>query len=131
MIKQIPDAVINLIKGLYITFLNSLRGPITVQYPDEKKEIPDTFRGKISWEKEKCIACMLCDKICPSNCLTVATCLSEDKKKKAEDIKFDMGKCAFCGFCVEMCPTDALHNTKEYELSTFTRDELLLDKEKL
>lgn len=130
-IKEIIDGIINLIKGLYVTFKNAIRGPVTVQYPDEKKEISDRFRGAIVWEMDKCIACMICDKICPSHCISIATCIGEDKKRKPMNIKYDMSLCAFCGFCSEMCPTNAIYHTKKYELSVFERQELLLSKEKM
>ena len=96
-----------------------LSGPKTIKYPREKGK-PKNYRGKISWDNEKCIRCLGCIKVCPSYAIKL------EKKKLHErgEIKIDFGKCIFCYYCVERCPVGALKGSTEFEMATHDKKEL-------
>ena len=98
--------------------------PATVNYPVEKAEMPENFRGKLVFAKDKCIGCKLCMKDCPSNAIYIEKTEGEEKKFKASVC---LDKCIYCGQCVDSCPKDALKCTKEFELAHFDRDKLKVD----
>jgi formate hydrogenlyase subunit 6/NADH:ubiquinone oxidoreductase subunit I len=87
--------------------------PSTKKYPKEKPKIPEGFRGRIEWNKDSCIFCMMCAINCPTNAITI------DKEKKIWSI--DIGKCIFCGRCHDVCPTKpkSVRNSERYELSEY------------
>jgi len=93
--------------------------PVTVKYPFEKMEMPGKFRGKLKFESEKCIGCLLCVKDCPADAIKIVKV--GEKKFEAQ---IDLGKCVYCAQCVDSCPTKALAITPEYELAQIDRDKL-------
>jgi hydrogenase-4 component H len=97
-----------------------LSKPSTRKYPKERPEIPEGFRGRISWNKGTCIFCMMCAVNCPTNAITI------NKEKKIWSI--DIGKCIFCGRCNDVCPTKpkSVFNTERYELADFDREKFRL-----
>jgi formate hydrogenlyase subunit 6/NADH:ubiquinone oxidoreductase subunit I len=90
---------------------NLKKKPVTLKFPYERAEPCERIRAKVSWEIEKCIGCMLCEKICPSSAITVI-----GKGREAE-IEYNVGRCIFCGECVDICPTKTIHTTKEFEIA--------------
>ena len=107
--------------GKMIEFvLHSLfKKPATVDYPFKKMEMPGNFRGKLKFESEKCIGCLLCMKDCPSDAIAI--------KKLTSGIfeaELDLGKCIYCGQCVDSCPKKALQITPEFELAQIDRNKL-------
>lgn len=123
-------------------------GPHTIptcwQYPEDRtREISPVFRGEHMLQRddkgrEVCIACGMCEKICPAKCITV----KKGKRAEGEEDKYaaktypasfeiDLLRCIFCGFCEETCPKNAIVLTQEYELARYTKEECILDKRKL
>ncbi len=127
-----------LIKGLYVTishFFNPFK-VVTVQYPDEKLTISPRFRGlhehlRDNGDKEKCVACGLCAKACPSDCIRIEGIEDENGVRKASVYEIEMLRCIFCGFCEEACPVDAIHLSNEYEIAATKLDFHLYSKERL
>lgn len=124
--------------GLKVTWKYLVSKPITLQYPDEKWDIPDGSRGKLDTEIEDCIGCLACARACPVDCITITTkkppkgldlgATSGGTKKKLVVPQFDIdiSICLYCGLCVESCPTGCIRMTKDYEYSTYDRRKDLL-----
>jgi NADH-quinone oxidoreductase chain I len=122
--------------GMAITlyyFVNT-KEVVTMQYPDEKWEMPPRFRGfhSVAFEgKEACIGCLQCQKICSERAILIKTSMGEDKKRKIDEFYLNLGTCSFCGNCQEVCPVKAIKMGCEYEGSVQDKKILILDKEKL
>ena len=139
--KQLLRTVMfsEILKGLRLTFKHLLAGKsITEQYPREKPDLPDGWRGAIVHLRyddgtEKCVGCALCEAACPSHCITVISAERPDlpQKRIAETYILDMTRCVFCGFCVQACPVNALAASKEYELATTNKRALIMTKESM
>ncbi len=115
------------------------KGAVTIQYPEHKKEIATRHRSLhrlVAKEngKPRCVACMLCATVCPSECIYVEAAEDPNLEMQKYPSKFiiDIGRCCFCGFCVEACPEDAIRmDTGNIELAGYTRDDLVYDLDKL
>jgi len=112
--------------------------PITVQYPHEKRTLPDNYRGMLGLLRyddgtDKCVGCDLCEAACPSRVIRVvsAEVPGEPTKRYAKEYYMDMTRCLFCGMCVEACPVDALGMSREFEWSVYDKRQLHLNKEQL
>ena len=109
-----------------------LRRPCTLLYPYEKDEMGRTFRGQLSVRDGLCIGCGKCTYICPNECLEMVEVEDpESKAGKKRRPQAYIGRCLFCGFCQEKCPTGAFYLTEEYELASFTKEEMVLTPEML
>ena len=123
--------------GLRITLRYYCARTITVQYPDEKTPKSPRYRGLHALRRypngeERCIACKLCEAICPAQAITIeAGPRRNDGTRRATRYDIDMVKCIYCGFCQEACPVDAIVEGPNFEFSTETREELYYDKDKL
>lgn len=94
--------------------------PVTVQYmtkPGEMVPVPERYRGRIIYDKDACIGCLLCIKTCPSGVITA----TEEKK-----VRFEIARCIFCGQCVETCPKDAVKLGSDFEVVTHEKNELII-----
>lgn len=115
------------------------KGAVTIQYPEEKKELASRHRSlhrlmKRENGKPRCVACMLCITACPSECIYVEAAEDSDPEIQKYPAKFtiDLSRCCFCGFCVEACPEDAIRmDTDKIELAQYSREDLLYDLDKL
>jgi NADH-quinone oxidoreductase chain I len=119
----------SLVEGLGVTMKALFMPIVTVQYPREEIDISPSYRGHIDLildpEKNayRCIMCGMCEKSCPSNCITVKGEKREGEKKKTLVLfQLDFTKCSLCGTCVEICPVNALEYSKEYNLAAFSRE---------
>jgi NADH-quinone oxidoreductase subunit I len=130
---RIARAVVN---AMGVTLKNFLRKPVTIQYPDVKREYPDRFRGILALTydretgEENCIGCRLCEYVCPPQVIKVEM-LKGEKRNYAKIFFLELYACEFCELCVQVCPTDAIIMMKSFDLATSDRRELLLDKDRL
>jgi NADH-quinone oxidoreductase subunit I len=123
-------------RAMGTTLRNLWRKPVTVHYPDVRREYPDRFRGALALTydretgEENCIGCRLCEFVCPPQVIKVAM-LKGDKRNYASAFTLELYACEFCELCVQVCPTDAIIMLKTFDLATTDRRELLLDKDRL
>ncbi len=125
-----------LIAGLSLTLRYMFRHKVTINYPFEKGPLSPRFRGEHALRRypngeERCIACKLCEAICPAQAITIEAEPRADGSRRTTRYDIDMVKCIYCGLCEEACPVDAIVEGPNFEYSTETREELLYDKEKL
>lgn len=114
---------LGLLKGMGVAFRNLVRGPITVQYPDERVELPERARWAViplydDGGAARCTACMNCVRACPDAILRLASTTREDRTRHIERFDYEVGACMMCGLCVESCPFDAIAMGHDYELAT-------------
>ena len=139
----------SILKGLKITLghiIRLMRGrtKVTMQYPEEKWDasLPAHYRGAptlVTDEvgRERCVACQLCEFICPPRAITITPeqIPSEDKwakvEKRPREFKIDMIRCIYCGMCEEVCPEQAIYLRKDYAITGTTREEMVHDKKRL
>ncbi|KAL8793610.1 MAG: hypothetical protein Q9195_003762 [Heterodermia aff. obscurata] len=125
-----------IVRGMYVVLEQYFRPPYTIYYPFEKGPISPRFRGEHALRRyptgeERCIACKLCEAICPASAITIEAEEREDGSRRTTRYDIDMTKCIYCGFCQESCPVDAIVESPNAEYATETREELLYNKEKL
>jgi len=125
-----------IVRGMWIVVEQMFRPPYTIKYPFEKGPLSPRFRGEHALRRypsgeERCIACKLCEAICPAQAITIESEARADGSRRTVKYDIDMTKCIYCGFCQEACPVDAIVETQNQEYSTETREELLYNKEKL
>ncbi len=125
-----------LVRGMALTLRTMFRPKFTLNYPYEKGPLSPRFRGEHALRRypngeERCIACKLCEAVCPAQAITIEAEPREDGSRRTTRYDIDMTKCIYCGFCQEACPVDAIVEGPNYEFATETREELFYDKGKL
>ncbi len=123
----------------FITNLIHLDRRMTIEYPDQRKALPERYRAEHRLMRRedgslRCTACMLCQTVCPADCISIEAEEVDDPaiEKRAKSFAIDELRCVFCGLCVEACPCDAIRmDTGRYENASFKRDNLIYDKDKL
>ena len=116
-----------------------IRGSVTYQYPEEKRPLSKRTRTRHRLTKRedgapRCVACMMCETICPARCIDIVAMENPDPniEKMPASFDLDLGKCVYCGFCVEVCPEDAIRmDTQILDIAAYSRKDMQLDMAKL
>ncbi|MFZ9508108.1 MAG: NADH-quinone oxidoreductase subunit NuoI [Burkholderiaceae bacterium] len=125
-----------MLKGLALTGRYFFARKITVQYPEEKTPMSPRFRGLHALRRypngeERCIACKLCEAVCPALAITIESEVRADNTRRTTRYDIDLTKCIFCGFCEESCPVDSIVETHIHEYHGEKRGDLYFTKEML
>jgi NADH-quinone oxidoreductase subunit I len=131
------------LRGLKTTFARIIEGPTTIQYPEEKTPVYPRFRGRHKLHRfedtglEKCVGCSLCAAACPADCIRVVAAENTPEhrisagERYAAVYEINLSRCIFCGYCEVACPFDAITMGHDYEMSDYTRSDLIFTKEML
>lgn len=134
---KVTKTISGVIAGLKTTLCHAWAPRETVQYPEQKPELPARFRGRIVLTrdpdgKERCVACYLCSSVCPVNCIDIqGTEAPADERRYPKTFQINFSRCIFCGMCEEACPTLAIQLTTDFEMCVTERQSLLYQKEDL
>lgn len=125
-----------LVSGMALTLRYFFGPKATINYPYEKAPLSPRFKGEHALRRypngeERCIACKLCEAVCPALAITIEAEPREDGSRRTTRYDIDMTKCIYCGMCEEACPVDAIVEGPNLEFATETREELIYHKEKL
>lgn len=125
-----------MLSGMWLTFKYIFKEKVTINYPYEKGPLSPRFRGEHALRRyangeERCIACKLCEAICPAQAITIEAEQRADGSRRTTRYDIDMTKCIYCGFCQEACPVDAIVEGPNFGYAAETREELFYDKDKL
>lgn len=131
-----------MLRGLLIVLKYGFKRPVTLRYPEEKRKLPARSRGRhflTKWNDglDRCVGCELCAIVCPSQAIYVKPAENNPDapnshgERYASDFQINMLRCIYCGLCEEACPTGAIILGNDYELSSYTRQELIYTKEML
>jgi NADH-quinone oxidoreductase subunit I len=125
-----------LLSGLRVTLRNFFVRKVTVQYPEEKTPQSPRFRGLHALRRypngeERCIACKLCQAVCPAAAITIESSVADDGTRRTTRYDIDLFKCIYCGFCEEACPVDAIVETRIFEYHMDRPGQNIMTKDKL
>jgi NADH-quinone oxidoreductase subunit I len=131
-----------LVAGFKVTLRHFFKKKVTMQYPEQTWVVPEGYRGapylvRNEEGRAKCVACQLCEFICPPKAIRIVPPGPPgapevgNVEKAPKEFEIDMLRCIFCGFCQEVCPEEAIFLMKDYSLTSFTREGMVYDKEKL
>jgi NADH-quinone oxidoreductase subunit I len=133
-LSEIFSGLMSLFKGMWITLREFFKPSVTVCYPYETLKIPPRFRGHIELVRDptsgqpKCFVCKLCEKACPSDCITVEGVKPEGARRKTVTMyRLDFTKCSLCGSCVEACRDGAIRFSREYNLAGTHKEDFIMD----
>jgi len=131
------------LRGLKTTFARIVEGPVTIQYPEQKTPVYARFRGRHKLHRfedtglEKCVGCSLCAAACPADCIRVVAAENTPENRVSAGERYaavyeiNLSRCIFCGYCEVACPFDAITMGHDYEMSDYTRSDLIFTKEML
>jgi NADH-quinone oxidoreductase subunit I len=125
-----------LLQGLAVTWKEMWRPKFTINYPEEKTPQSVRYRGLHAQRRypngeERCIACKLCEAVCPAVCITIESDVAPDGTRRTTRYDIDLFKCIYCGYCEEACPVDAIVLTRIHEYHMENRGENIMTKDKL
>ena len=128
--------LIEILSGMFLTLRYFFKRKVTINYPFEKGYLSPRFKGEHALRRyesgeERCIACKLCEAVCPAQAITIEAEPRDDGSRRTTRYDIDMTKCIYCGYCQESCPVDAIVEGPNFEFAAETREELIYDKEKL
>jgi len=128
--------LLEILKGLFLTLKHFFMPKVTIQFPEEKTPQSPRFRGLHALRRypngeERCIACKLCEAVCPAMAITIESEKRDDGSRRTTRYDIDLTKCIFCGFCEESCPVDSIVETRVLEYHGEKRGDLLYTKEML
>jgi NADH-quinone oxidoreductase subunit I len=140
--KETLYRIYAMFRGLFIVLKYAFKRPVTLRYPEEKRKLAARSRGRhylTKWEdgKERCVGCELCAIVCPAQAIYVKAAqntpgdMHSHGERYAKDFQINMLRCIYCGYCEEACPTGAIILSSEYELASYSREELIFTKDKL
>lgn len=133
------EAIADLWKGFATTLKTAFRRPVTEQYPEYKRPLPERSRARIVLTRdpdgrERCVACYLCSGVCPVNCISMQAAEDADGRRHAAWFRINFGRCIYCGLCEQACPTSAIQLTPDFEnvqrdilKMVFEKKDLLVD----
>lgn len=125
-----------ILQGLRLTWRHLFTPKVTIQFPEEKTPMSPRFRGLHALRRypngeERCIACKLCEAVCPALAITIEAAPREDGSRRTTKYEIDLFKCIYCGFCEESCPVDSIVETRLHDYHFEHRGENIMTKEKL
>ena len=128
--------LVELLRGLSVTWRHMLQPKITLNYPEEKTPKSNRFRGLHALRRypngeERCIACKLCEAVCPALAITIDSERRDDGSRRTTRYDIDLFKCIYCGFCEESCPVDSIVETDFHEYHFENRGENVVNKQQL
>ncbi len=128
--------LLEIFKGLFLTLKHFFMPKVTIQFPEEKTPQSPRFRGLHALRRypngeERCIACKLCEAVCPAMAITIESEKRDDGSRRTTRYDIDLTKCIFCGYCEESCPVDSIVETRILEYHGEKRGDLLYTKEML
>ena len=133
-LTRISGGLYSLVAGMRITLEQFFKPTVTVHYPHESLKMAPRFRGHIELVRDPktgkalCFACKVCEKACPSDCIIVEGAKREgEKRKSVTEFKLDFTKCSLCGSCVESCKSNAIQFSREYNMVTTSKEDLIMD----
>src|SRR4051812_9524782 len=124
--QNIFDTCRSIAIGMRITLKYCFQPTVTVNYPEQKLSFAPRYRGIHEFEANKCIACDLCAKACPVDCIYIDY-TGRGKNVKLERFAIDYSKCLFCALCTEPCPTECIHMGRLHDLSAYTREDAVVE----
>lgn len=124
------------LRSLWLSFLHMFTKRVTVQYPEEKPNLPARWRGRIVLTRdpdmgERCVACHLCAVACPVDCIALQATEDQNGRRYPEFFRINFSRCIFCGFCEDACPTYAIQLIPDFEMCEYNRQNLVYEKEDL
>lgn len=130
--RNIRLALSSTFEGMSVTMSYMFRRPSTIQYPDKidkpvQEMLPESYRGVLEVDMDRCTVCLQCQKICPLGCIDIQACKNpETGNREVTKFDIDIGLCMYCGLCAETCNFDALDHTREFEATVTTPDQMIL-----
>ncbi len=128
--------MLSILKTMWTVLLHTVRKRETVLYPEERRDIPPRWRGRIILSRdpdgeERCVACYLCAVACPVDCISLQAEEGPDGRRYPGFFRINFSRCIFCGFCEEACPTYAIQLTPDFEMGEYDRRNLVYEKDDL
>ncbi len=129
-------ALVELLRGMKLTFSHMFRPKFTIRFPEESTPVSNRFRGVHALRRypngeERCIACKLCEAVCPALAITIESELRDDGTRRTTKYEIDLFKCIYCGFCEESCPVDSIVETNFHQYHMEEASERIITKEQL
>jgi NADH-quinone oxidoreductase subunit I len=128
--------MISLLKSIGIALIHIFRKRATIQYPEEKQNLPARWRGRILLTRdpdggERCVACYLCAAACPVDCISLQAAEDENGRRYPQFFRINFSRCIYCGFCEDACPTYAIQLIPDFEMAEYSRQNMVYEKEDL